>query len=254
MTSTSSEHAIQQYSTTTGNLEARIAIHAYGTNPQNWFSWLAERLPLTGAVLDVGAGTGRLWLEIDHRGRGLEVTLADFSAAMCDQLRTIPGAAVRQCDAASLPFADASFDTVVANHMLYHLDDPEDALLEFRRVLRPGGQLAIAVNGADHLAELKAIGPLIGRPDLVTAVENRVTAETATTMIDRHFYNVGADRYPCDLEVPTAGPILAYLESLSDVPLTPGQRSATADLVQAKIDAEGSYRVRKRSVLITASR
>lgn len=203
----------------------------------------------------VGAGTGRLWLEIDHRGRGLDVTLADFSAAMCDQLRTIPGAAVRQCDAASLPFADASFDTVLANHMLYHLDDPEVALLEFRRVLRPGGRLAIAVNGADHLAELKAIGPVIGRPDLVTAAErNRVTAETATTMIDRHFDDVGAERYPCDLEVPTAEPILAYLESLSDAPLTPDQRSATADLVQAKIDAEGSYRVKKCSVLITASR
>ena len=57
MTSTPSAHAINQYATTTGNLTARIALHAYSTNPQDWFSWLDERLPLAGDVLEVGAGT-----------------------------------------------------------------------------------------------------------------------------------------------------------------------------------------------------
>ena len=40
---TPSAHAISQYATTTGNLTARIALHAYGTNPQGWFAWLDER-------------------------------------------------------------------------------------------------------------------------------------------------------------------------------------------------------------------
>lgn len=94
-----STHAVNQYATTTGNLTARIALHTHGTNPQDWLSWLDERLPLTGDVLEVGAGTGKLWAHIDHIGRGLNLTLTDFSPAMCEQLRTIPGTQVQQCDA-----------------------------------------------------------------------------------------------------------------------------------------------------------
>src|SRR5205823_7431572 len=109
---------------------------------------------------------GLLRTRVDHVQRALRRTLTDFSPAMCAQLRTVPGARVVRCDASDLPFCDAGFDTVVANHMLYHLDDPVAALREFARVLRPGGRLAAAVNGADHLDELNAIGVGVGRPDL----------------------------------------------------------------------------------------
>lgn len=255
MIRTPSAHAISQYATTTGNLTARIALHAHSTNPQDWFSWLDERLPLAGDVLEVGAGTGRLWTHIDHVKRRLSLTLTDFSPAMCEQLRTIPAARVQQCDATDLPFPDASFDTVVANHMLYHLDDPIAGLREFARVLRPGGRLAIATNGTDHLDELNAIGPVIGRPELaLAATQNDFTAETGPTYVARHFTGVSVERFHGDLDVPTAEPILAYLASMADEALTPEQRSAARDFIQARIDADGSYRVRKHTVLITASR
>ncbi|MEU8078224.1 class I SAM-dependent methyltransferase [Catellatospora citrea] len=255
MKTTPSAHAISQYATTTGNLTARIALHAYGTNPQSWFAWLDGRLPLGGDVLEVGAGTGKLWTHVDHVGRGLNLTLTDFSPAMCEQLRTVPGAQVRQCDATDLPFADAAFDTVVANHMLYHLDDPTAALREFRRVLRPGGRVAVAVNGSDHLDELNAIGPAIGRPELTLhATQNDFTAQTGPAYMARHFTGVTVERYHCDLDVPAVEPILAYLTSLAGEPLTPEERSTARDLVQSRIDAEGAYRVRKHTVLITASR
>jgi ubiquinone/menaquinone biosynthesis C-methylase UbiE len=172
MTPTPSARAVSQYATTTGNLTARIALHAYGTNPLDWFSWLDERLPLAGDVLEVGAGTGKLWTHVDHIGRGLSLTLTDFSPAMCEHLHTIPGARVQQCDATDLPFPDDSLDTVIANHMLYHLDDPAAALRDFARVLRPGGRLAIATNGSDHLDELNTIGPAIGRPELRLGAHN----------------------------------------------------------------------------------
>jgi SAM-dependent methyltransferase len=255
MNPTPSAHAVSQYATTTGNLTARIALHTYGTNPQDWFSWLDERLPLAGEILEVGAGTGKLWTHVDHIRRGLSLTLTDFSPAMCEQLRTIPCARVQQCDATDLPFPDARFDTVIANHMLYHLDDPAAALREFARVLRPGGRLTIATNGAGHLDELNAIGPAIGRPELaLAATQNDFTAEAGPTYLARYFTAVTVERYPCDLDIPTAEPILAYLDSIADEPLTPHQRSTAEDFIQAQIDANGSYRIRKHTVLITASR
>ncbi|MEU3454848.1 class I SAM-dependent methyltransferase [Micromonospora sp. NPDC006766] len=255
MRMTPSAHATSQYATTTRNLATRIALHDYGTNPQGWFDWLDERLPLAGDVLEVGAGTGKLWGHVDHLGRGLNLTLTDFSPAMCTQLLTIPGACVQQCDATNLPFSDASFDTVIANHMLYHLDDPVAALREFARVLRPGGRLAVAVNGRDHLDELNAIGSAIGRPDVALGFnQNDATAETAPGWMASHFTDVSVERYPCDLDIPTSEPILAYLASMPGEPLTPEQWSAARDLIEARIDAEGVFRVRKHAVLITAAR
>ncbi|MFD0578845.1 class I SAM-dependent methyltransferase [Dactylosporangium darangshiense] len=254
MTVSPSSRAVRQYSTTSDNLTARIALHAFGTNSQDWYSWLAERLPLAGRVLEVGAGTGKLWRHVDHLARGLRLTLTDFSPAMCEQLRLVPNAEVQRCDAAALPFRDAGFDTVIANHMLYHLDNPDTALREFARVLRPGGRLAVAVNGHDHLSELNAIGPAIGRPDAtVGAYNNDFTAETGPERVGRHFTDVTVEPYPCDLAVPAAEPLLAYLASVVDEPLTSDQRAAAREHIQTRIDTAGAFRIRKHTVLITAT-
>jgi SAM-dependent methyltransferase len=248
-----SVHAVSQYGGTTGNLVGRIALHGFGNNPQGWFGWLAERLPLEGEVLEVGAGTGKLWSEVDPAG--VRLTLTDFSAAMCEQLRAVPGARVQQCDATDLPFDDASFDGLIANHMLYHLDDPTVALREFSRVLRSGGRLAAALNGRDHLAELRAIGPAIGRPELLRGlVVNDLVAENAADTFSRFFDDVAVERYPSELEVPAVEPILEYLATLAGEPLAPAEQSAVRELVQATIDAEGNFRIRPHSVLVTATR
>lgn len=246
-----SARAVSQYSTTSANLTARMALHVYGTNPQDWFSWLAERLPTDGGLLEVGAGTGELWRRVGAGDRRL--TLTDFSPAMCALLRTVPGAAVRRCDAAALPFAGGVFDAVVANHMLYHLDDPDVAIREFRRVLRPGGRLVVALNGREHMQDLAEIGRAIGRPELrPAAFTNGVDAETGPARIAACFDGVAVERYPGDLLVPVAEPILAALRSIEVAPLTPREWAAARDFVQARIDERGGYRIRKHTVLISA--
>jgi SAM-dependent methyltransferase len=248
-----SAHAARQYASTTANLDARIAIHAHTTNPQDWFAWLDERLPRDGDVLEVGAGTGLLWNRLSRRERSL--TLTDFSPAMCARLRTVVDARVLRCDATRLPFRDASLDTVIADHMLYHVDDPEVALREFARVLRPGGRLATATNGRAHLTELMALAEAVGRPDLrLGANQSDFTAEAGPDLVARHFVAVTAERYHGDLAVPAPEPILAALNSLGEEPLTPAQSSTVRRITQAAIDAEGVYRIGKHTVLITAIR
>ncbi|WP_433788833.1 class I SAM-dependent methyltransferase [Actinoplanes sp. CA-252034] len=253
MTVSPSARAVQQYATTSANLTARMALHAYGTNPQDWFTFVAARLPAGGDVLEVGAGTGALWSRVDRRG--MRLTLTDFSAAMCDRLREVDDATVQRCDATRLPFAAGSFDTLIGNHMLYHLDDPRAALREFARVLRPGGRVFVAVNGRDHHTEITALGPAVGRPDLtLSAVHNDVTAETVPQWMARHFDAVTVERYPGDLAVPSPEPVLAFLASVAAEPLTPAERSAARDLVAARIAADGVFRVRRHTVLISAQK
>ncbi|WP_432825136.1 class I SAM-dependent methyltransferase [Dactylosporangium sp. CA-092794] len=247
-------HAAVQYAGTDRRLAARIVLHQrYSTNRQGWFDWLAERLPLSGDVLEVGAGTGALWAYAGTAALG-SLTLVDFSAAMAARLAGVPGGRVVRGDATRLPFAPASFDTVIANHMLYHLDDPAAGLREFARVLRPGGRLAVTTNGAGHLRELDALGPAIGRPDL--RLEGRLanfTAESAPALVGAVFTGVAAQRYPDDLRVPVVEPVLAYLESLADTPLTTAERAAATALVRARIDATGTFQIGKHSVLVTAT-
>jgi SAM-dependent methyltransferase len=150
-----------------GNLSARQRIYRFaapGGTP--WFAFVFDqilgRVPPTARVLELGCGNAALWR--DNLGRvppGWRVTLTDLSSGMVDEARrSIAGATdpsrftFGRVDAQHLPFPDASFDAVVANHMLYHVPDRRRALSEIRRVLVHGGHLFAATNDVRHLGEL----------------------------------------------------------------------------------------------------
>lgn len=100
-------------------------------------------------VLDVGCGDGRL----ASLFAAPEVACVDASPPAVEQAAE-RGLDAQVADARELPFPDGSFDVVTCNHMLYHLPDPDEALAEFVRVLRPGGRFAGIYNAPDHLREV----------------------------------------------------------------------------------------------------
>jgi ubiquinone/menaquinone biosynthesis C-methylase UbiE len=110
-------------------------------------------LPPTGErLVEVGAGFGRLAGEYDgYRS----VVLFDESEVLLDAARGQVGGDARfefaLGDARQLPFADATFDTVVCVRVIHHIDDPGPALREFARVLRPGGSLVLEFANKHHL-------------------------------------------------------------------------------------------------------
>lgn len=78
------------------------------------------------------------------RVRGGEAVGADVAEAMVALARKRhPDLEFHHADAEALPFADGSFDAVVANFLVLHLGRPERAAAEFSRVLAPGGRLAL---------------------------------------------------------------------------------------------------------------
>lgn len=98
-----------------------------------------------GDVLEVAVGTGR---NLPHYRPGTSVTGIDLSEAMIDlALRRASASAadvqLHVADAQHLPFADASFDTVVATLALCSIPNDAVALSEAARVLRPGGTLVL---------------------------------------------------------------------------------------------------------------
>ena len=103
-------------------------------------------------AFDAGCGTGFLSLELAARGH--RVTGVDFAPAMLAAARqkaAAQGLAVRfeEGDAENLPFAPRSFDLAISRHVLWTLPHPEAAIVEWIRVLRPGGRLAI-IDGAQY--------------------------------------------------------------------------------------------------------
>jgi SAM-dependent methyltransferase len=95
-------------------------------------------------VLDVASGPG--YVAAAAAQRGAKVTALDFSAAMVEMARSQnPEIEFREGDAGALSFADGSFDAVVMNFGMLHLAQPERAVSEALRVLRPGGRYAFTV-------------------------------------------------------------------------------------------------------------
>jgi SAM-dependent methyltransferase len=98
-------------------------------------------------ALEIGAGTGYFTLNLLRAGMIGEAVATDISPGM---LRALSASAsdlglsveTRECEAASLPFDDGSFDLVFGHAVLHHLPDLAAAFREFRRVLRPGGMIA----------------------------------------------------------------------------------------------------------------
>jgi ubiquinone/menaquinone biosynthesis C-methylase UbiE len=214
-------------------LDARIQLHAkYSTNTQGLHAWVFEHLclPLTCQVLEVGCGSGQLWLVNHHRlPAGWAITLADLSAGMLTTThrRLSPyGYPFRFVvhDAQALPFADHNFDAIIANHMLYHVPNRPAAYAEFCRVLKPNGRLYAATISRDNMHELDAlvahVHPLRSQARAAAhpISDRRLRAgfnlEHGAEEISQWFTSVTLHRYTDALVVPAAEPLVAYVRSM----------------------------------------
>jgi demethylmenaquinone methyltransferase/2-methoxy-6-polyprenyl-1,4-benzoquinol methylase len=110
---------------------------------RRWRRITAETVVRPGdSVLDACCGTGDL--AIAGARAGGRVTGLDFSEPMLARARRkAPGLEWIEGDLLALPFADASFDVATVGFGVRNVEDLERALGELRRVLRPGGRVAV---------------------------------------------------------------------------------------------------------------
>jgi SAM-dependent methyltransferase len=125
-----------------------------------------------------------------------------------------------------LPFADASFDVVMANHMLYHVNDIHQAVIEMRRVLKPDGILVAASNSVNTMPELQVLmrraivlltrggAAQVRAPELPS---DRFALENGTRILAQYFYAVVRHDLPSALVFPEVDPAMEYLESTRDL-------------------------------------
>lgn len=157
----------------------------YDSDPGRWQSWESPQdvhdmvaPELSGPVLDVGCGEGRLASLLRP---GVDWVGLDSSPA---QLAANPYRSRVQGDMTALPFADESFAELTHLSCLYHLSDPVPAIREAARVLRPGGRYYASTSARNNDPEIVPEGRPPSTFDaedavsLVASVFDEVEAET----------------------------------------------------------------------------
>lgn len=107
-------------------------------------SRVADILARPGArVLDVCCGTGDLTLALESKGPAAQVFGSDFAHPMLVAARRKRCSALLEADALQLPVAERSFDLITIAFGFRNLANYRDGFAELRRILKPGGTLAI---------------------------------------------------------------------------------------------------------------
>lgn len=235
-------------------LDVRTALHQRFSSAELAFPDFEAALiewPADARVLECGTGSGRFW-DNAVAPRTLDLTLTDLSPGMVEaataRARSAGFAAVdgRECDVQSLPFPDDSFDVVMANHMLYHVPDPDLAVAELSRVLTPDGALLASTNGYGHMGAMKdAITEAF--EDHGDKLYDVFGIDTGERRLREHFTEISWHAYDNDLFVTDLDAAVAY--GLSFPPgefATAAQARHLRQALEERFD-EGMLRIRTRS-------
>lgn len=210
---------IEQYKNAK-NLNDRISLHEkYSTNKQGWFNWLFNQIDFSkvNRLLELGCGNGKLWQEnsIDLRNR--EIFLSDISEGMVEEVRNKLGSDFNciVADAEKIPFKDSYFDSIIANHVLFYLNDLNLGLKEISRVLKPNGILYCSTYGKNHMKEIT---------EIVQNFDSRINLsnhslydifglENGESILKEYFFNVQRKDYQDSLEITESKPLIDYIMS-----------------------------------------
>jgi SAM-dependent methyltransferase len=196
----------RQYATEAGLAVRRDAVAQFREGPDavDVAMLAAADAPAPRRVLEVGCGMGqfaeRMLSELD-----VDLVAVDQSPRMVELARE-RGIDARVGDAQELVFEDRRFDCVVANWMLYHVDDLHLALAEFARVLVPAGRLVAATIGEQHMYEVWSITGFL--PPL-----RQFSRENGEEALRGHFARVERVDVDAILVFPDVASIHDYIDS-----------------------------------------
>lgn len=206
------------------NLRARSNIHErYSTNKYGWFKWLFDNIviPPKARILEIGCGDGTFWLEnINRIPNDCEIILSDISDGMLnDAKRNLAKYSdkfeFRKIDGNNINFENETFDIIIANHVLFYINDRRKFLKEVKRVLRKNGRFYASTIGKNHMKELKDLAKKYdGRIELdKIKISNIFGFETGKGQLEEWFQNVQLYNHEDTLIVDDAKSIIAYLYS-----------------------------------------
>ena len=254
------------------NLTARMNLHRDYTQAEHkWQPWVFERMKLKPGqrILECGCGPGTLWREnLDAIPERCHMTLSDLSEGMVAEAKSNLDDTEHHFDfqplnIETLPFDDYTFDTVIANHMLYHVPDIPKAIGEVTRVLKPNGRFVAATNGNNHLKELSEIGrelfddiEELDGTRLKTLEERMLDfrLENGIDFLEEHFSQVDLHLYESNLLVTESAPLVRYVMSMIGIDQNPpeGVIQKLTTYLDNEISQKGHIFITKETGLFVA--
>ncbi len=247
-------------------LNARFRLHRdFSTSQRPFPRWVFDQFDFdaTTSILDVGCGPGYLWVEnrarVQHEW---EIVLADRSFGMlAEAQKNLQQRGLKArwlyCDARALPLDERVFDIVVANHMLYHVEDRPGVLREICRVMKPEGHLYAATNGREHLREIRELIEGFDLQSSIWAHHNAFSLENGEAQLRGSFDRVSCVRFDDSLEVTEVKPIMAYIQSgFSSEELAANAKGLQAIqvFIGRQLNEEGVMRIRKETGMFIAEK
>lgn len=253
---------VEQYKNS-NNLNVRISLHdQFSTNKTGWFNWLFKQINFSevNRLLEIGCGNGKLWenRNIDLRNR--EIFLSDISEGMVHEVRKKLGkdynCIVADCQA--IPFKDGYFDSVIANHVLFYIQNLDKGLSEVYRVLKNNGTFYCSTYGKEHMKEIT---------ELVQSFDSRVELsqnslfdifgiENGETILKKYFKSVQFIQYEDSLIVDQAQPLVDYIMSChgNQNEILGPKISKFKEYVESMISKNGSITITKQAGLFICTK
>jgi ubiquinone/menaquinone biosynthesis C-methylase UbiE len=212
------------------NLKKRSDLHErFSTSQINWHTWVFNHLdiPPQAEILEIGCGAGKLWESNRERiPENWNFVFGDLSHGMLKEAQknlAFLGSRARfqVLDAQLLYFDSESFDIILANHMLYHVQNVTRAIQEFERILKPDGVFYAATNGTDHMRALKLlvssmsdINQFLPNDAIIFNLEYSFNLENGADILSKYFSDVALHTFDDALDITEIEPVVEYVLSL----------------------------------------
>lgn len=215
------QKAVQEQYQTADKLNMRISLHTkYSTNPLGFGNWMFSQYDIfpSSRLLELGCGTGDLWKSklhvLDPR---TELTLTDFSESMVSITREALGERANISYAVvnieAIPYADRSFDRIIANMMLYHVPNLNQGLSEVARVLKDDGIFYCAIYGENGM--MPFLAGLLQDYGITDHTNKRFTLQNGAAILKQYFSQIQRLDYEDSLAVTDIDDVLDYASSLT---------------------------------------
>lgn len=220
---TAMERSLKTQYQNAANISARIRLHReYSVNPKGWFPWLLEQCELHEGmrILEIGCGNGALWSENrEWLPEHMQVVLSDKSDGMLRDVQRELGEDERfsyeRFDCNEIPYGEAAFDLVIANHVLFYCEDIPQVLSECKRVLRPNGQFLCSTYGRNHMKEITELVQRFNKDIVLSAdcLYEHFGLENGAEILRTFFPKAEKHIYKDAIEIDEPEPLISYILS-----------------------------------------
>ena len=223
-------------------LNARMQIYRFGENETDFHHWIFDKLDFSDVknVLELGCGNGALWQKnLQKIPKGLSILLTDISEGMVDSARKALSGHDNQfqfkvVDACQTTFDDAAFQMIIANHMLYHIEDNKRIFMEIDRLLADNGFAYASSPSMKNLQELMSVAVGFSHSlEFANDIIRGFNLENGEEVLSGHFNVAEKYIYHNDVIIKNTEPLLLYLASIYE--------GKQLDIYREKFVEFGSY-------------